>query len=227
MRKIKRLQKFAGMILMLFFTAGALTACGKAFDAKGFVEAKLDQMFQGDVTKALTFTEKETKADLEKEYETEIISFVDRNIIGGMQVSEGMRNDFIEVCRQIFLVMRYEVTEVEETGKHEYEVSVEYEPVDVFPKFVAGVQQDSEEIMQKAKNGEYKGTEKEINEQMQTEFIRHSYELLNTYWKEISYGEEKTLKVTVARNEKKEYAIADEDLDELIVKILRLDEIQD
>ena len=66
MRKIKRLQKFAGMILMLFFTAGALTACGKAFDAKGFVEAKLDQMFQGDMTKALTFTEKETKADLER-----------------------------------------------------------------------------------------------------------------------------------------------------------------
>ena len=50
---------------------------------------------------------------------------------------------------------------------------------------------------------------------------------MNTYWKEISYGKEKTLKVTVARNEKKEYAIADEDLDELIIKILRLDEIQD
>lgn len=226
MRKMKRLRKFAGILAVMVLLMGMMSACGKKFDAQGFVEAKLDQMFQGDVTKALAFTEEETKEDLEREYESEIVSFVDNNIISGMQVSEGMRSDFIEVCRQIFLVMRYEVTAAEETGRQQYEVTVEFEPADVFPRFVEGVQQDSEEIMQKAKNGEYKGTEEEINEQMQTEFIRHSYELLRTYCEEISYGDEKTLKMTVEKNEKKEFAIANEDIDELIVKILRLDEIQ-
>lgn len=222
-RKNKSLLLLAAAFMLML----TLTACGRDFDAAGYVEAALDQMFQGDVTKAAGFREGVSKAELEAQHDAVIEIFVDNNIIGGMNVSELMRADFIAVCDQMFAIMRYEVLEAEKIDRKNYEVTVEIAPVDIFPRFVKAVKEDSEEIMQKAKNGEYKGTEEEIAAQMNNEFIRHSNELLKTYTEEASYGEKVKVKVGAKADKKKEFSIVSEDLDQLIIKILRLDEIQD
>lgn len=123
--------------------------------------------------------------------------------------------------------MRYNVQSAEKVSKTEYKVSVEISPADVFSRFVEGVKQDSEEILQKARNGEYSGTEEEISAQMQSEFLWHSYELLSTYSEEITYGDKTTVTLRVTAGEDKQFSIDEEELEELKIKILRLDEIQD
>lgn len=228
MQKVKAMQKIKKkMILTAVIMLLTLAGCSTDFDAEDYVQATLDQLFQGDVTKAAEFREGTSKADLEAQHTAEIESFVDNNIISGMNVSELMRDDFIAVCEQIFMVMRYEVLDSRKIDRNHYEVTVEIAPMDIFPRFIEGVKADSEEIMQKAKNGEYKGTEEEINLQMQSEFIRHSYELLKTYTEEVSYGEKVKAELNVTADKTNDFYIVNKDLDQLITKILRLDEIQD
>lgn len=226
MQKLMKNRKFS-LILLTAILIINITACGKNFDAQGYVQATLDLIFQGEVSEALKFNENASKADLEAQHDAEIENFVDNNIISGMDVNELMREEFIDACGQIFSVMQYEVQDAEKIDRRNYEVTVEIAPVDIFPRFVEGVKADSEEIMQKAKNGEYKGTKEEINAQMQTEFIRHSHELLTTYAGEVAFGEKIKVKLHVKADKKKDFHIVNEDLDQLIIKILRLDEIQD
>ena len=73
--------------------------------------------------------------------------------------------------------MKYQVNEAEKISRKEYDVSVEFQPSDVFLQFITSIQTESENLKQKAENGEYQGTKEEINAQMQSEFLNRSYEL--------------------------------------------------
>ncbi|HBA64085.1 MAG TPA: hypothetical protein DCZ20_09545 [Lachnospiraceae bacterium] len=225
--KTMHLHRIAVLAVCLILCAASLTGCEKDFDAQGYVQAVLDQLFQGEVDGAAGIMEDVTKEELREQYEQALAGFVDNNIISGMDVSDAMRADYIEVCRRIFRSMRYNVQSAEKVSKTEYKVSVEISPADVFSRFVEGVKQDSEEILQKARNGEYSGTEEEISAQMQSEFLWHSYELLSTYSEEITYGDKTTVTLRVTAGEDKQFSIDEEELEELKIKILRLDEIQD
>lgn len=218
--------RIAAAVLVFALSAVCLAGCGKDFDAQGYVQAVLDQLFQGDVTKAAEMIEGSTKEELKEQYEQTLAGFVDNNIISGMQVTDIMRQDYIEVCRTIFTSMRYRVDSAKKISKTEYEVTVEISPADVFVRFVEGVKEDSEEIMQKAKNGEYSGTEEEISAKMQSEFLRHSFELLSTYSQDITYGDKQKIVLNVKAGEDKQFSVDEEELENLKIKILRLDEIQ-
>lgn len=220
------IRRILASVFILVLGVFCLTGCGRDFDAQGYVQAVLDQLFQGDVTKAAELIEGSTKEELEEQYEQTLAGFVDNNIISGMQVTDVMRQDYIEVCRTIFTSMRYRVDSAKKISKTEYEVTVEISPADVFVRFVEGVKEDSEEIMQKAKNGEYSGTEEEISAKMQSEFLRHSFELLSTYSQEITYGDKEKAVLKVKAGEDKQFSVDEEELENLKIKILRLDEIQ-
>ena len=60
---------------------------------------------------------------------------------------------------------------------------MEFQPSDVFLQFITSIQTESENLKQKAENGEYQGTKEEINAQMQSEFLNRSYELLETAYR--------------------------------------------
>lgn len=197
------------------------------FDAQSYVRAILDQRFQGEVTEAEEIIKDTTAKELTRQYEEGIEAFTADHITNGVEVDEELERKFVNLSKEIFSSMKYKVHEAEKISRKEYEVSVEFQPVDIFHQFVEAVQKESERLMQKAENGEYKGTKEEINVQMQQEFLNNSYELLETAYKNMQYGESQTIIFKVTSNEKNVFSVDENEISALITKILRLDEIQD
>lgn len=196
------------------------------FDAQGYVRAILNQRFQGDVTEAEEILEDTTKKELVRQYEEGIENFVAAYITNGVEMDEALEQKFVELCKEIFRSMKYQVNEAEKISRKEYDVSVEFEPADVFPQFIASIQTESENLKQKAENGEYKGTKEEINVQMQNEFLNRSYELLEAAYQNMQYKDTETIVFKVKSNENNVFSMNEEEISSLITKILRLDEIQ-
>ena len=214
--------------VVLVVAAGAgLFFYFRDFDAKGYTQAVLDHMFQGETSKAVTIMRNVTEKELEDQYNDQISAFVENNIIGDIEVTDSDRARFENLTKEIFAVMRYDVTKEDKISRNEYEVSVEIQPTDIFPVFVAGVKQDSEELMNKADAGEYSGTEEEIHQQMQRDYINHAYELLESAYTRAEYGKKETVVLKVKAGSDRVFSISEEEMNDLILKILRLDEIQD
>ena len=224
-----KIKKVAIAFILMIIVSLTLTGCGlfKDFDAKGYVQALLDQTFQGEVEKAAQIMEDTSEKELKEEYEEGIETFVINNIIGDAEVSDIMEQQFIGLCEEIFLAMKYEVQDAEKIDKKEFQVKVEIQPADVFVNFVETVKVDSAELLEKANNGEYQGTDEEIHAQVQNDFLNHSYELLVSAYQSIQYGDKETVVLTVSGNDDNVYSADDEEMADLIIKILRLDEIQD
>ena len=87
--------------------------------------------------------------------------------------------------------------------------------------------EDSLKVAQKIKNGEYEGaSEEETTQQILNDIVNHAYELLEVAYMDSQYGEKKSVVLHVKQDKDKEYYIDEDDMDQLIRKILRLDEIQ-
>ncbi|MEG0107551.1 MAG: hypothetical protein RR705_01680, partial [Lachnospiraceae bacterium] len=173
----KKLTVIVALCLIL-----SLTGCKMigGFDAAGYTEAVLDQNLKGDVKEAKDRMEGVTEKELKTQYEERIASFVDQTLISGVQVDDQLKSKYTQVCKRIFKDLKYEVKQADKINKSLYEVKVEMQPADVFQTFQAAVKTESEKLVTKAKNGEYKGTEDEITQQMEKEFVDHAYQLLVT-----------------------------------------------
>ena len=160
-------------------------------------------------------------------YRDSIDRFVEANVTSGLEIGELKTTRFAELVSRIFMVMRYQVGEARKTGKKEYEVPVEIWPADVFVNFQEMLVEDSLKMAEKIEKGEYEGAEKEeADQQILLDIINHAYELLDTAYMDIEYGEEETVIFHVRAETGSEYSVDEDDMDSLIRKILRLDEIQ-
>ena len=138
------------------------------FDAQGYVRAILNQRFSEEIL------EDTSKKELLKQYDEGIESFVSDYITNGVEIDSELEKKFVDLCKEIFGAMKYQVNEAEKISRKEYDVSVEFQPSDVFLQFITSIQTESENLKQKAENGEYQGTKEEINAQMQSEFLNRS-----------------------------------------------------
>lgn len=197
------------------------------FDAQGYVKAILDQNFKGEVETATEIIEGKTEEELYAQYEDGIVSFVENNIAYGIDMDEESKQQYIDLCKEIFKDMKYEVKEAEKISRKEYQVPVEYCRADVFQNFVASIEMESERLMQKVEKGEYQGTVEEINAQMQQEFLTNVYELFKTSYTEMQYAEPETMIFNVTENEDGLFTMSDDQIYEFVTKIMGLDEIMD
>lgn len=197
------------------------------FDAQGYVNAILDQTFQGNVENAVTFVDDKTEEELQKQYEEGIQSFVESNITNGIEMEEELEAQYVALCKEIFKNMTYSVKEAEKINRKEYHVPVEYRSSDVFQRFTEAVAAESARLLEKVDKGEYKGTMEEINQQMQQEFLNNCYELFKTAYEEMEYAESETIIFVVKRNEDRLFTVDDAQMQEFVVKIIGLDEKQD
>ena len=211
------------VVLVGIVCAGLL----KDFDAAGYVSAILDQRFQGEVASAAEIIEDTDESELMRQYEEGIESFVADHITNGVDVDEELERKFVNLCKEIFRTMKYSVGEAEKISRKEYDVKVEFQPVDIFQQFITAIAVESQQLKDKAENGEYKGTKDEINQQMQTEFLNNSYELLKESYQNMQYGEAETMVFKVESDETNAFSLKEEDISSFITKILGLDEIQD
>ena len=221
MKKIKKgMLVISTMILVL-----GMTACGK-FDAKGYTQSLLDQMFQGTTKELASFDKDADERELERQY-NEYIKTFSSGLTEGLQISEEMAEKYNTLCKEIFRTQKYAVVEEEKIDKNEYKVTVEIQPSDVFVKWKEALNTGVDTMQQKVELGEYKGTEEEILAQIQEDIIVESYEQLELSYKEAQYDEKENIVLTIKKGESEKFQADDKEISQLITKILRLDEILD
>lgn len=158
-------------------------------------------------------------------YQDSIDRFVAANITSGMDIGELKTSRFAELTSKIFLTMRYGVGEAKKTGKREYEVEVDIWPADVFVNFQDMLTEDSLKMAEKIEAGEYEGeTEEETGQMILSDIINHAYELLDTAYMDIQYGDKETVTLRVYAERGGDASIDEDDMDRLFRQILRLDE---
>ncbi len=217
------------VVAVFVIVAGVLVgmALTKDFDAKAYVSVILDQTFCGKVEGATEIIEGVTEEELYQQYEDGVTAFVKNNIISGVEVDAEAEAKFIELGKKIFSSMKYEVTNVEKVSRDEYNVIVGYQPADVFMKYIEYINAESEAIRYKVEAGEYKGTVDEINAQMEKEFLASAYTLLEKASANMEFGETQEMEFIVKVGATELYQLREDELHKLMVKIMRLDEIQD
>ncbi|MEZ3487090.1 MAG: hypothetical protein K1W22_11030 [Lachnospiraceae bacterium] len=224
---MKRSIKVSRICALCMAVMICLSGCGKDFDAAGYVQAILDLTFQGDISRASEFMEEASGESLMRAYQDSIDRFVAANITSGMEIGELKTTRFADLVSQMFMTMRYSVGDADQTGRKEYEVSVDIWPADVFIRFRQFLVADSVKMAEKIEAGEYKGaTEEETDQMILNDIVNHAYELLDTACMDIGFGEKETVVLRVNAEKGQEYSVDEDDMDGLIRKILRLDEIQ-
>ncbi len=202
-----------------------MVSCKGGFDASGYTGAILDLQFQGDTGSARAMVAGATQENLRDMYQDFINNFVAGYITDGMDISEEEIKEFTELAATVFSTMQYEVGEAKKTGRKEYEVPVVIRPVDTFLRYKDLLAEDAIRISGKIKGGKYQGTDEEIQSQVMTEITNHAYDLLEKAYEDSEFGDKQTVILKVKADTSDIYSINEEDMDNLIVKILRLDEI--
>ena len=173
MRKQKRI-----MICFCLLLGMSLVGCGvlKGFDAEAYTEAVLKQRLSGDTKAIARLTEEMSEEELTAQYEKEVQTFVAGYITKDVSMGEELTEKYTALCSEIFKSLKYETAKAEKKDKNTYDVNVDIYPTDIFVTFSEKLKHPADEMIQKAENGEYKGTEEEIKTQMQSEFLEYSRE---------------------------------------------------
>lgn len=199
----------------------------REFDAASYTSAILNQHFKGEVKNAASMIEDMSEEELQKQYEDGVISFVENNLIHGVEMDDELKAKYISVCKEIFAKMKYEVGEAEKISREEYKVPVTFNSSDAFMKYIAFVEDVTKGLQDKVEKGEYKGKEDEINAQLRKEFLEGSYDALVKACEEQEYSESETMIFTVKKGENGLFGLNEAEITDFLMKIMRLDEIQD
>ena len=223
MRKQKRI-----LLCFCLLLGMSMAGCGllKGFDAEAYTDAVLKQRLAGDTKAIAGLTEDMSKEELTAQYEEEIQTFVAGYITKDVAMGEELTEKYTALCSEIFKNLKYETGEAEKKEKNTYDVKVDIYPTDTFVIFSEKLKHPADEMVQKAENGEYKGTEEEIKAQMQSEFLEYSYTLLEESCEEAQNGKKQTVVLTISNKGEKGFAVEEESFSNFLTAILRLDEVK-
>ena len=213
------------IVCYLLFSIILLTGCGKKdLIAAEYVRADLELIFQGETQEAKEFLDA-SSSDLKKVYENGIQSFVENYLIIDTDEESGNISAYSYYVEEIFRTMKYQVGEAVEKDKDTYEVTVTYQPADVFVRFTEKLQEESAKIQQKQEEGQYTGTEEEQKQAMLEEYVTASYELLGESYSQMQYKAAEEFTFTVTRSEKNQPQMSEDEINQFIVQILLLDKL--
>lgn len=223
MRKQKRI-----LLCFCLLLGMSMAGCGllKGFDAEAYTDAVLKQRLAGDTKAIAGLTEDMSKEELTAQYEEEIQTFVAGYITKDVAMGEELTEKYTALCSEIFKNLKYETGAAEKKEKNTYDVKVDIYPTDTFVIFSEKLKHPADEMVQKAENGEYKGTEEEIKAQMQSEFLEYSYTLLEESCEEAQNGKKQTVVLTISNKGEKGFAVEEESFSNFLTAILRLDEVK-
>lgn len=214
----------AAVIVVLAVILGVRACGGREIDAAGYVQAQLDLTFQGETQEAQEITGVSVAA-LEQIYEDGIAAFVQNYLTGGVDTGQAFSETYGEVIKKIFLVMRYQVGDAEKKDGNTYEVKVSYQPANVFTTFIPRLEEKAAEIEEKAQNGEYEGTDDEIQSAMILDYMSESYTILEGAYLDIQYGGTQEYTFTLTREKGDSVTMDNEEIAVFIEKILELDKL--
>lgn len=209
----------------VIIAVGLLAAFGVfgGFNPEGYVKAVLDQSLKGEVKMASQLMAGTTEEKLYEQYEAGIASFVKNSLTSGVEADEELQGKYIELCKKVFGAMKYSVTDAKDSKDGGYEVTVSYQPANIFNNFIAKIGEENARLTEKVENGEYRGTLEEINSQMQKDFLTNAYTLFEECYGAIEYGAEETFVFTIVKDADGMYDLDEGQISEFITKILDLD----
>lgn len=220
---IKKKTLMVGIGVVVFVVAFSLfvfTDIFRGYDVQGYVEAVLNHKLKGETNGLLEFVGDTTKEDLHKQYETEITSYVDSNILSGIDVNEQQKETCVSIAKKIFSSLKYEVGEAEKVSSDVYQVPVTYQATDVISRFATLAEEEYQRMYQKADSGgEYKGAGEELLAQIQEEFLGSACTLLEQAYKTMEFGEEQTMMFTIRKGDDGIYKIDNKEIIEFVEKI--------
>ena len=216
----------AAGVAIIIFVILAVSGIFHRFNPEGYVKAVLDQSLKGEVKVASELMAGTTEETLYKQYEAGIISFVKNSIANGVEMDQELEQKYVELCKKVFGDMKYQIQEAKDTEDGGYEVTVSYNPVNVFTQFIEKIGEENARLTQKVENGEYRGSLEEINSQIQKDFLTNAYTLFEECYSGIEYGEEETYTFVIVKDAKGMYDLEEAQISRFIAKILNLDENQ-
>ena len=206
-KKKKAGSVFLAMLLLTTLLAGCGINEGKA---EKYVQANLDLTFQGQTQEAKEILGA-SDSDLKKVYENGINAFVQDCLLNGVETE----NDFSETYGVL----------IKEIFSKTCEVTVKYQPVDVFTRFMPKLKEESEKIQADKDAGKYSGTDEEIKEAMVLDYMTGAYSLLRSSYLDMQYGEKQEYTFTVTQKGRNTWSLGDEELNGFIERILELDKL--
>lgn len=223
MRKQKKIMVYVCLLFGI-----SLAGCGvlKGFDAEAYTEAVLKQRLSGNTKELAELTKDVSNEELTAQYEEEIRTFVEGYITKDVEMGEELTGKYTKLCSEIFQDLKYKIKKAIRKDRNTYEVEVEIYPTDTFLIFSEKLKHPADEMIQKAENGEYKGTGEEIQAQMQKEFLEYSYTLLEESFRESKTGEKETILLKITNHEKRGFAVEEKSFETFLTDILRLDEVE-
>lgn len=216
----------AAGVAIIIFVILAVSGVFHRFNPEGYVKAVLDQSLKGEVKVASELMAGTTEETLYKQYEAGITSFVKNSIANGVEMDQELEQKYVELCKKVFGDMKYQIQEAKDTEDGGYEVTVSYNPVNVFTQFIVKIGEENARLTQKVENGEYRGSLEEINSQIQKDFLTNAYTLFEECYSGIEYGEEETYTFVIVKDAKGMYDLEEAQISGFIAKILNLDENQ-
>ncbi len=231
-KKRKAGSVFLAVLLLTTLLAGCGINEGKA---EKYVQANLDLTFQGQTQEAkeiLGASDSDLKKDYEKGissfvqvYEIGINAFVQDCLLNGVETENDFSETYGVLIKEIFSSARYQVSGVKKTGSKTCEVTVKYQPVDVFTRFMTKMKEESEKIQADKDAGKYSGTDEEIKEAMVLDYMTGAYSLLRSSYLDMQYGEKQEYTFTVTQKGRNTWSLGDEELNGFIERILELDKL--
>lgn len=203
-----------------------LSGCGRDTDASEYLCAVLDERLQGEFAEAadiMGVSEYELKEDYEKSVEQFVYAYL---TAGYEELNDYTLYEYEEIIKEIFSVMKYDVQKAEKTDSGEYEVSVVIWPVDLFLNYTKELQTAAKEIEESAKNGGYEGSDEEVNEMMQYDYLSRAIDLLKDAYLKMQYSDPETVLVKVTVEGGKLYSVSEEEYQTLLKEFFRMDEIE-
>ena len=222
---MKKTKKTGSIFLFILFLLTLMTGCGiDEAKAEKYVQANLDLTFQGETQSAKEFLGA-SDADLKKVYENGINAFVQNYLLNGIETENDFSETYGVLIKEIFTSVRYQVSSVKKTGSKTCEITVKYEPVDVFTRFMPKLKAESEKIQADKEAGKYSGTDEEIKEAMILDYMTGAYSLLRSSYLDMQYGEKQEYTFTVTQKNRKTFSIDEDELNSFIEHILELDKL--
>ena len=219
----RKKRKAGSVFLAVLLWVTLLAGCGiNEGKAEKYVQANLDLTFQGQTQEAKEILGA-SDSDLKKVYENGINAFVQDYLLNGVETENDFSETYGVLIKEIFSSVRYQVSGVKKTGSKTCEVTVKYQPVDVFTRFK--LKEESEKIQADKDAGKYSGTDEEIKEAMVLDYMTGAYSLLRSSYLDMQYGEKQEYIFTVTQKGRNTWSIGDEELNGFIERILELDKL--
>lgn len=218
-------KKAWALVAVLLTVVLSAIGCGRDMDASKYLRAVLDERLQGEFTEAadiMGVSEYELKEDYEKSIEQFVYAYL---TAGYEELNDYSLYEYEKIVKEVFSVMKYDVQKAEKTDSGKFEVAVVIQPVDLFLNYTKELQTAAKEIEESAKNGGYEGSDEEIQEMMQYDYLSRAIDLFQDAYLNMQYSDPETVLVKVSVDGGKLYSVSEEEYQTLLEELFRMNEI--